>query len=227
MRTNTKAILAVLLAFCCLVLDVGHLLAASSTSRWEPEIRAFENHDRTNPPPQDAVLFLGSSSIRKWNRLAKDFPGVRVINRGFGGSEIHDSTEFAGRIVFPYHPRVIVFYAGDNDLAAGKSSDQVVAEYTNFVATVHAKLPATRIVFISIKPSPIRWKLKEQIVETNRRIAAVKADWLAYVDVYSTMLDADGNPRKDLFQSDGLHPNEKAYRMWVPLIRPLLDSTGK
>ena len=202
MTTKPKIILAAWLAGLCLVSSAGNLPAA--VSQWEPEIRAFENRDRTNPPPQDAVLFLGSSSIRKWSALAKDFPGVRVINRGFGGSEIHDSTEFAGRIVFPYHPRIIVFYAGDNDLAAGKSPDQVVAEYTNFIATIHAQLPATRIVFLSIK-----------------------ASWLSYVDIYSLMLGADGKPRKDLFLKDGLHPNEKAYRLWAAKIRPLLNAGEK
>ena len=224
MATNPKTILTALLAGLCLVSSAGNLPAAS---RWEPEIRAFENRDRTNPPPQNAVLFLGSSSIRKWGALAKDFPGVRVINRGFGGSEIHDSTEFAGRIVFPYHPRIIVFYAGDNDLAAGKSPDQVVAEYTNFIATVHAQLPAARILFLSIKVSPARWNLNEKMVATNRRIAAIKASWLSYVDIYSLLLDANGKPRQDLFLKDGLHPNEKAYRLWAAKIRPLLDAGEK
>lgn len=225
MATKPKIILTALLAGLCLAASAGNLPAA--VAQWEPEIRAFENRDRTNPPPQDAVLFLGSSSIRKWSALAKDFPGMRVINRGFGGSQIDDSTAFASRIVFPYHPRIIVFYAGDNDLAAGKSPDQVVAEYTNFVATIHAQLPATRIVFLSIKASPARWNLNEKMAETNRRIAAMKESWLAYVDVDSLMLGADGKPRKDLFLKDGLHPNEKAYRLWAAKIRPLLNAGDK
>ena len=110
---------------------------------WEPEIRAFEKRDGIHPPPQNAVLFIGSSSFRKWTAMAEDFPGIQVINRGFGGSEIDDSTSFAERIIFPYHPRIIVLYAGDNDLAAGKSPAAIVAEYTNFVSVVHGRLPQT------------------------------------------------------------------------------------
>jgi lysophospholipase L1-like esterase len=196
----------------------------AAASRWEPAIRAFERSDRLHPPPQNAVLFIGASAIRKWTSLAKDFPGVPVINRGFGGSQIADSTAFAGSIIFPYHPRVIVLYGGDNDLAAGKSPQQVVSEYADFVRTVRAKLPRTRIIFISIKPSPIRWKrLKDKVIETNRRIAAMKGYGLFFVDIFSPMLDADGNPRKDLFLRDGLHPNENGYRIWASLIRPDLN----
>jgi lysophospholipase L1-like esterase len=189
---------------------------------WEPEIHAFERHDRIDPPPQNAVLFIGSSSFRKWTAMAEDFPGVQVINRGFGGSQLDDSTAFAERIIFPYHPRVIVLYAGDNDLAAGKSPNDVAGEYTNFVRIVHERLPQTRMVFVSIKPSLARWKLKDEIIETNRRIAAMHGDHLDFVDVYPHMLGPDGKPRKDLLLSDGLHPSEKCYRLWASLIRPHL-----
>ncbi|MGH7953478.1 MAG: GDSL-type esterase/lipase family protein [Limisphaerales bacterium] len=212
--------------FVCVVFGAIELPAQtqSNSSRWEPEIRAFENRDRTNPPPQHAVLFIGSSAIRKWKALAEDFPGVTVINRGFGGSEIHDSTYFADRIIFPYHPRTIVFFAGANDLAAGMSPDEVVAEYKKFVATVHAKLPGAPIIYISIDPSPVRWKNKHNIMETNRRIAAMKGDHLEFVDILSPMLDASGNPREDLFLKDRLHPNEQGYQIWAARIKPLLNS---
>jgi lysophospholipase L1-like esterase len=190
---------------------------------WEPEIRAFEKKDQLQPPPQNAVLFVGSSSIRKWTTLAADFPGVTLINRGFGGSQIDDSTAFASRIIIPYHPRLIVFYAGDNDLAAGKSPSEVFGEYTNFVTVVHAQLSQTRIIFISIKPSLDRWKLRDKIMETNHRIAALREPYLSFVDIYPSMLGPDGTPEKDLFLSDGLHPSEKCYRLWASLIRPYLN----
>lgn len=190
---------------------------------WEPEIRAFEKKDHTQPPPPNAVLFVGSSSIRKWTTLADDFPGVTLINRGFGGSQIDDSTAFSSRIIIPYHPRLIVFYAGDNDLAAGKSPAQVFGEYTNFVTVVHAQLPQTRIIFISIKPSLDRWKLRDKIMETNHRIAALPEPYLSFVDIYPSMLGPDGTPEKDLFLSDGLHPSEKCYRLWASFIRPYLN----
>ncbi len=195
----------------------------ASASKWEPEIKAFEASDRTNPPPKHAILFVGSSSIRKWQMLAKDFPGKPVINRGFGGSEIADSTALADRIIFPYEPRMIVFYAGDNDLANGKSVEQVVVDYETFVKTVRAKLPQTRIAFISIKPCPLRWKLIEKVKAVNERIAAMKGDKLVFIDVYSHMLGADGKPPADLFLADGLHPSAKCYQLWAALIAPYLD----
>src|SRR5580704_17074592 len=142
----------------CLLLALGFSEAPAAdqhgTAKWEPEIRAFEASDRTNSPPKHAILFVGSSSIRLWKTLAHDFPGEPVINRGFGGSRIADSTALADRIIFPYEPRTIVFYAGDNDMAEGRTTEQVAADYQVFVQTVRARLPETRIAFISIKPSP-------------------------------------------------------------------------
>jgi lysophospholipase L1-like esterase len=220
-----KIVLTALLAFFCLASGATDLPAKSQVSRWEPAIQRFVRMDHTNPPPQHAVLFIGSSAIRIWKNLASDFPGISVINRGFGGSEIHDSTYYANKIIFPYHPRAIVFFAGANDLARGMSPDEVVAEYRSFVDTIHAKLPNTPIIYISIDPSPCRWANKANILETNRRIAAIaeKSRNLVFVNILSPMLDANGNPREDLFLKDRLHPDERGYHIWASLIRPYLQ----
>jgi lysophospholipase L1-like esterase len=198
--------------------------AARDESVWEPEIRAFEASDKTNPPPQNAILFVGSSSFRKWTNMQEDFAGWKVINRGFGGSQIADSTALADRIVFPYHPSIIVFYAGDNDLAAGKSVEQVVSDYKEFVAKVKAQLPQAKIVYVAIKPSILRWKLKDEIVAANGQIAALPGENLAFCDVYSPMLTPEGTPRKELLLSDGLHPSESCYKLWASLIKPYLGA---
>lgn len=195
----------------------------ATVSRWEKEIRAFEAKDKTKPPPKGAILFVGSSTIRKWTTLAQDFPGKQVINRGFGGSEIADSTEFADRIIIPYAPRMIVLYAGDNDLAAGKSPERVFADFQAFLKKIHARLPEARVVYISIKPCPSRWRLKDKVMEVNRKIAAIKDDKLIFVDVYPSMIGADGKPKPDLFLKDGLHPSAKCYQMWAKLIAPRLE----
>jgi lysophospholipase L1-like esterase len=199
--------------------------AASRTgpAKWEPEIKAFEASDRTNAPPKHAILFIGSSSIRLWKTLAKDFPGDPVINRGFGGSCIADATAFADRIVFPYEPRTIVFYAGDNDLAQGRTPERVAADYQTFVQTVHARLPDTRIAFLSIKPSPLRWHLRDKIESANRQIAAMKGDGLVYIDDYQAMLGADGQPRPEMFRPDHLHLNDKGYALWARLVKTRLN----
>jgi lysophospholipase L1-like esterase len=225
-KFTIKKILAFLLAGLAFNLTTAFAEIPPQRTQWEPEIHAFEMRDATNPPPQNAVLFVGSSTIRKWSTLAKDFPDVTVINRGFGGSEIDDSTAYASRIIIPYHPRIIVFYAGDNDLADKKvkrSSDQVVAEYTNFVSIVHSQLPDTKIVFISIKPCLARWKLKDEVVDVNQQIAAMKEPYLEFVDIYPLMLGPDGKPEKDLLLADGLHPSQKAYKIWAKVIRPYLN----
>src|SRR5215207_9430258 len=103
--------------------------AGQGFGQWEKEIAAYEQMDRTHPPPKGALLFTGSSTIRLWQTLAQDFPGHRVINRGFGGSQIVDATHFAERIIFPYEPRVVFLRAGGNDIHAGKSVDAVFEDF--------------------------------------------------------------------------------------------------
>ena len=192
-------------------------------NRWEKEIRAFEAQDQLRPPPKDATLFVGSSSIRLW-QLDESFPEIKTINRGFGGSQLADSVEFAERIVIPYRPKWIVLYAGDNDLAGGKTPERVLGDFKAFAAKVHKALPDTQIAFISIKPSPSRWKLAARIRETNARIAEFIAGdkRLHFVDVFAPMLDPDGQPRKELFREDGLHLNAEGYRLWASAVRAAL-----
>lgn len=199
--------------------------AKREAARWEPAIQRFEAADRTNPPPQNAVLFLGSSSIRKWATLARDFPGHQVINRGFGGSYISDSVVFVNRIVIPYRPKVIVFYAGDNDIAAGKSPKRVFADFRTFVRKVHAALPTTRIGFIAIKPCPSRARFLPEVKKANRLISTFcrAHPLLTYLDIFTPSILANGKPRRDLYQRDMLHPNATGYALWVAVIRPWLD----
>lgn len=192
---------------------------------FENEIQAFEQADRKQPPPKNAVEFVGSSSIRFWGTLAQDFPHIPVINRGFGGSQIEDSTRYADRIIIPYHPRQILFYAGDNDLAAGKTPEQVLAEFQDFVKKVRAALPDVRISFISIKPSLARWRLIEQIKKANQLIQdfVKKEKNIDYIDIFTPMLGPDGKPRAELFRPDGLHVNQKGYELWTSIIAPKLQ----
>jgi lysophospholipase L1-like esterase len=180
------------------------------------EIAAFETGDALLPPAKGGVLFLGSSSIRLWTSLRTDFPRLRVINRGFGGSQIADSTRYFDRIVLPYAPRTIVFYAGDNDLEAGHSPEQVLADFRALVARTHAALPRTRLLFVSIKPSIARWRLIENIREANRLVRDYVAGdpRLGFVDIVPAMLGRDGRPRPELFRADGLHMTRAGYRIW-------------
>jgi lysophospholipase L1-like esterase len=198
--------------------------AVSAPSQWERDIAQFEAQDRASPPRSGSIVFVGSSSIKMWTTLDRDFPGVPVLNRGFGGSEAGDVAQFAERIVVPYKPPVVVFYAGDNDLAAGKTPAQVLTAFQSFVATMHRDLPATRIVFVSIKPSIARWSIVDQMRSANQLVRDyVRTDnRLSYVDVFTPMLDASGQPRRELYIEDGLHMTPAGYAIWRDLIAPAI-----
>ncbi len=192
-----------------------------------PEIDAFQAADKKQMPPAGAVLFLGSSSIRLWETLARDFAEIPVINRGFGGSLIQDSTRYADRIAIPYNPRIIVFCAGTNDLAYGnKKPGQVLQDYKDFVAKIHAALPDTRIVYISINPTVARWKQEADILETNHLIelftfeAGSRAQKLNFINSHAQMLTADGQPQPRLLREDGLHFNAEGYKAWASIVKP-------
>jgi lysophospholipase L1-like esterase len=193
--------------------------------RWESTIKKFEDADTVSPPPQNAIVFIGASSIVRWN-LPDSFPelGPLAINRGFGGSLAADSTRYADRIVIPYKPRVVVFYAGDNDVEANHTPEQIAGDFTAFERKVHAALPATDIIFISIKPSIRRWKWIEQIKSANalvRQHCTTHAH-LTFVDIVPQMIGADGKPRKELLLEDGLHLTPAGYKVWNDALRPLL-----
>ena len=191
------------------------------------EINAFGAADRKQMPPPGAVLFIGSSSIRYWTTLAQDFPEIPVINRGFGGSLIQDSTRYAGRIAIPYKPKMIILCAGTNDLAyGGKDPQQVLGEFQDFVRTVHAALPDTRIVYLAINPTVARWKQESRNLETNFLIEKFTvetnspAEKLSFIDPHSQLLTADDQPQPRLLRSDGLHFNTDGYKVWTALIKP-------
>lgn len=202
--------------------------AESQPDKWEKEIAAFEAADQKSPPAKGGVLFVGSSSIRLWD-LKKSFPNQTYINRGFGGSQMHDSLKFIPRIVLPYEPQVIFIYAGDNDIATGKAPELLAEQFQQFVKSVHAKLPETKIHFIAIKPSPSRWKLYDKQTEANRLVAdfcqqAQPAGRVTYIDIVKPMLGEDGQPRANLFRDDKLHLNEAGYEVWRTVVQPLLPA---
>ena len=216
-----------LTALCCLAIcaiSAFSQQAPAPINKWEAEIKKFEEADRQQAPARGAVVFVGSSSIRMWKDLAKDFPSTKVINRGFGGSELPDSTYFADRIITPYQPRMVVLYAGDNDLAAGKTPQQVFESYQVFVSRVREKLPKVKIAYISIKPSLARLKLMEQMRATNALIRgyAAASKNLMFIDVFTPMLNQEGQPRPELFIKDGLHMNREGYDIWRKVVAPYL-----
>jgi len=215
-------------AICAVLLSIGvrAFVPSASAQGWEPAIRDFEEQDNVHPPKPGCIVFAGSSSFRFWDTLLSDMKPLDVINRGFGGSEFSDLDQYANRIVIAYRPRAVVVYEGDNDLAQGssKTPEMVAGDFRKFVQTVHAALPDTWVYILAIKPSKLRWNQWPQMKAANKLMQdyAATQEHVQYVDVATSMFDANGNLPGDLFKSDGLHPTPKLYAMWTSIIKPIL-----
>lgn len=199
-------------------------LMRAKPADWATEIDQLTQADKAHPPAANNIVFVGSSSIKFWNTLAEDFPGRAAVNHGFGGSELADSVFYEDRLVLALHPRTVVLYAGENDLAAGKSPEEVLADFRAFRTKLHAALPHTRLLYLAIKESPSRVRVREQVLQANVLIAAdCAADKRClFVDVATPMLDAAGKPRPELFRDDRLHLKPAGYAIWVKVLTPLL-----
>ncbi|HJU22622.1 MAG TPA: SGNH/GDSL hydrolase family protein [Casimicrobiaceae bacterium] len=199
-----------------------------SPQTWDAAFARFAADDAAHSYPPGGVLFVGSSSIRLWSDLETQFKDLPVvIKRGFGGSQLSDCVKNLSRLVLRYQPRLVLVYAGDNDLAAGNSPIDVVSRFAAFVDGVHATLPGTRIAYISIKPSPARVALLPRIRVANaliHRYAELSSN-VDYIDVFTPMLDARGAPRRELFRDDALHLNADGYAVWKRVIGPHVEMT--
>ncbi len=195
---------------------------------WEDDIAAFEAEDAATTQPENALLFIGSSSIRLWSTLKEDMAPMPVIQRGFGGSKLGDAIHYMDRIVTPYNPRAVVMFSGTNDIAGDtpKSAEAVFELYKTFVAGVQEQLPGTPIYFIAISPTKARWAHRQLVADTNAMVAthAAEQDGLFYIDTASALLDENGESREDLFVDDKLHLNADGYAVWTSIIRPELES---
>lgn len=226
-RTHTAAILAAsLLSWtACHTPTVTPAQRHAAETRWAEDLQRFAAEDAAHPPRPGCTLFVGSSSFRLWHNLSEAFPDRCTLNRGFGGSQMHDLLALADRLVWPYAPREILVYEGDNDIAAGKSPDQFYAEFRAFLREVHRRLPHARVYFVSIKPSPSRESFWPKAQQANQKVRAL-ADSdprLCYIDVATPMLDAHGRPRPELFGPDRLHLKPTGYALWAEIIRQALN----
>ena len=191
------------------------------------EIQAFKNQDKLNPPPAHSILFVGSSSFRKWTDVSNYFPGYTIINRGFGGSSFPDVIRYTNDIIIPYHPKQVVIYCGDNDLAFSDAitADSVFERFRILFELIRTGLPGENIVYVSIKPSPSRARLKEKMEKANLLIQtylSIQSN-AAFADVYHKMLNPDGSIMTDIFLEDNLHMNAKGYAIWQKVILPYLS----
>jgi lysophospholipase L1-like esterase len=216
----------VVLLFC---VAVGLVPASGGTAQaapgvFEKDILAFEAADRTNPPPSDSILLAGDSQFTRWKTVHQDLPDYRIINRGFGGSKMSDLLLYTDRIVLPYKPRMIIVNEGGNDIHAGRTPEQLLADITNFVGRVRAVLPDTPIVFSGLTPSPARWNETDTRLRFNRMLRGYLASGknLIYLDLFDAYLGDDGKPREQLFVEDKLHHSAAGYAVRMRIMRPIL-----
>jgi lysophospholipase L1-like esterase len=190
------------------------------------DIALFKKQDSIKFPPANGILFIGSSSFTKWTDIQSYFPGYPIINRGFGGSSLPDLIRYEQDIIFPYQPKQIVIYCGENDIAAADSvtAKMVLERFTTLFTNIRKQWPRIPLVFISLKPSPARWAMRERMQRANQLIKKYlrKKKHTTFVDVWNSMLGPDGLPMADIFINDKLHMNAKGYAIWQELIGPVL-----
>ncbi|MBL7697042.1 MAG: G-D-S-L family lipolytic protein [Chitinophagaceae bacterium] len=189
------------------------------------DIQNFKKSDRENPPPQNAIVFVGSSSFTMWKDVQDYFPGYTIINRGFGGSTLEQAVDYADDIIIPYRPKQVVIYSGENDVAGGDvTADDVVHRFVTLFKKIRNKLPDVNIVYISMKPSPSRKKFIPVMADANEKIKDFlsKDKNATYVDVAKRMIDGSGNPREELFLDDMLHMKKEGYQIWKEELDPVL-----
>jgi lysophospholipase L1-like esterase len=208
----------------------GTLLAQGpAANRFEPNVQAYEAEDKSNPPPNGAILLAGDSQFYRWKTLHDDLPDYTIVNRGIDSLQMSDLLHFTDRLVLPYRPRMIVLHVGGNDVNNGRTPQQVLADFQTFVAKVRASLPGVPIVFSSITPGPARWDQAVPRTQTNRLINDYVATQrgLLFIDLWNAMLTSSGQPREDIWVEDRIHPNHEGYLIRVRLMRPLLGPPDK
>lgn len=202
------------------------LAVVANAQNFSGEINAFKKKDAVSFPAKNAILFTGSSSFTKWQDVQEYFPGTPIINRGFGGSSLTHLIQYENDIIFPYHPKQIVIYCGENDIASDDDvTGEIVAErFIKLFKDIRRRLPGTQISFVSMKPSPSRWHMRERMMEGNKRIKKYlkKKSNTDYINVWNAMLGTDGKPIQALFVEDNLHMNASGYAIWQKIIAPYL-----
>jgi lysophospholipase L1-like esterase len=221
-------LLALLLAVTGFAADVAKP-AAFSSPKFDKDIAAFEAADKANPPPRNAVLFSGASTFRRWKTLAEAFKDHPVINRGFGGSKTTEVLGFMDRITLPYHPRVVVFHCGSNDLAAGDTAEAVAGRVRSYLGRLRKEDPECALILLSTTHAPSRRKAWDAMKQTDRLFQQIAKDekGVTYVDINPALNLPDGEPRPGVYAADALHPTDLGYEGIRALVSPALEQAWK
>lgn len=215
-----------IIVFFFFVFLFGDAIGQSPCPPFWNDIVAFKKADSANPPPKNAILFVGSSSFTLWKDVADYFPGYTIVNRGFGGSTLVDVIRYAYDVILPYQPKQILIYCGENDLASSDTvkAEDVVTRFKTLYALIRQNLPQADVRFVSLKPSPSRKHLFPQMQAANAQIKAFlqKEKRAGFIDVYAAMLDKNGQPKEEIFLEDKLHMKPAGYKIWQQIIQPYL-----
>ncbi len=216
------------------ILLIGLIMSGFSGLSAQPfadEIAAFKKLDSVSPPKKNSILFAGSSSFRLWADMQRSFAGFQVINRSFGGASLPDMIRYADEIIFPYQPKQIVIYCGENDIAASDTitASIVFARFKELYHLIRKRMPDVPVLFVSIKPSPSRWQYKKVMEASNNLIMRYlhRSKNARFINIWNAMLGKDGKPMSKLFIKDSLHMNERGYAIWQNAIRPYLIKGNK
>jgi lysophospholipase L1-like esterase len=225
MRFSRRTVILVAL---CTLITSRTVLLAQNPARFQKEVDSIVATNKS-VNRDNLILFTGSSSIRLWKNLSASFPNHNVLNMGFGGSEMSDLLYYSDKLIIPFKPKQIFIYEGDNDLSFGRSAEQILASADGILSLVRQHLPESEVIFISPKPSLKRWALKEKYEDYNNKLK----DWTSkkrnvkFADVWTPMLDKDGQVMNDIFITDGLHLNEKGYAIWTNALRKYVELRPK
>lgn len=202
------------------------VLSFHSGKAFYKDIQDFKAADSVKMPPANAILLIGSSSFTYWRDVSAYFPGYTILNRGFGGSTLSDLIRYQDFIIYPYKPKQVLIYCGENDFASSDSVDvtMVVNRFKQLFWDIRVRLPKVPISYVAMKPSPSRYRLLPKYIEGNRQIRAFLATQklTSFIDVFPAMLGPDGRPIGKLFTADSLHMNAEGYAIWQKIIRPYL-----
>lgn len=208
--------------------SVAYSQKLTQSEKWELKLKAYEKKDSLNPPPNNHILFIGSSTVENWRSLEKDFSIYNVLNRGVSGTKMVDLYHFRERLISPYHPTKIFIYEGDNDIALGWSPDSIRNVFIDLFHYIREQKPDATIYMVSIKPSPSRLKYKDSLLRTNKLLKDFieKQNNAGYIDVYTPML-RDGEIVPDYYREDKLHLTSQGYEIWRQEIGPYIKKQAK
>lgn len=198
---------------------------------WDKDIQKFEQLDKSEKYPDDAILFAGSSSIRLWNTLEKDMSPYNIIQRGYGGAKLSDFAVYADRIFSQHKCKAIVMFIANDIMGTtqDKTPEEVAALFRNVLKTIRKSHPSTPVFWIAVTPTPSRWKVWSEIQKANAMIRNIcdnkKNTYFITTDF--AFLNENGVPKDELFREDKLHLTLKGYAVWTEIIKKELNNKLK